>query len=85
MLTSRIFRHCGKVGDDAGKVSVPSSEVSFKDTIKAIKQLVDKQVSGTESSPLSVNMPPLDVAQHQELLGISSPRFAALEARYLKR
>ena len=50
-----LFHWCEQVGDEISKVSVPSSEVSFKDIIKAVKQLVDKQVSGTK--PASLPLP----------------------------
>ena len=40
-----------QVGPDTSKASARSSEVSFKDVIRAIKQLVDKQVGGPKPTP----------------------------------
>ena len=73
-------------------MSVPSSEVSFKDIIKAVKQLVDKQVSGTKPASLPLldpsfaKLPMFEEAQEQEQPTVSARhiQLAAPHAHFKK-
>mmetsp|Transcript_60533 Transcript_60533/g.160393 ORF Transcript_60533/g.160393 Transcript_60533/m.160393 type:complete len:141 (+) Transcript_60533:1-423(+) len=82
-----------QVGPDSSKPSSSANEVSFKDVIKAIKTLVDKQMSGTKPAPPPlIGAPPPkpepieDSTEHQQP-SISGRRIepAPPQSRYLKK
>jgi len=81
-----------QVGPDASKPSSRVHEVSFKDIIKAIKNLVDKQMSGIKSAtPPLLSAPPAKPAVEEQAReqqpSISGQRIqpAPPQSRYLKK